>query len=54
MSWLFTSARGPLLLAMSYIQGWGTLGPRVTDLMRTGSPILPESSVALAATKSRA
>jgi hypothetical protein len=53
MSWLFTSASGPLLFARSYIQGCGTLGPRVCDFTSTTSPMRPASTAALASAKSR-
>lgn len=44
MSWLLTSASGPLLLLMSYIHGLGMLGPRVLERTITTSPIAPSST----------
>ena len=50
MSWLFTSASGPRLVRMSYIQGLGVVGPCVSDLTSTTRPISPASTRCLAAT----
>ena len=51
MSWLFTSASGPLDFAMSYIHSCGTLGPWVRDFTSTTSPISPASTRSFAARK---
>ena len=51
MSWLLTSDKGPLLWRMSYIQGLGIDGPKVSDLTSTTCPISPASIRSRAVTK---
>src|SRR5680860_1853818 len=47
-SWLFTSARLPLLFFMSYAHLPGRPGPLPTDLTIMGSPISPFSIICFA------